>query len=363
MTKKAEIDGKPPPFFGIAIGFVIIAGGYGGGTVSGGCFNPAVALGVNFMSPSVKSLYLPIYMAAEMAGAFIAVTVFHLVRKECKIEAFEHYGKLQQICNKIEEKFDPEDTCELIGTFLLTLTWALNTLAAESELPSAAAGVWSIAACLMSLIYATGDISGGLFNPALTLAALGRFYGTNEGIGEKNAQGNYDRLCDPKMSSKEGPKYLIAQGIGGAAGAACSFFVTFHWPPAANVGPEKKPNGDHYGIGQAFFAEFFGTFLLAFVVLSVALVKKPKAPEYNAFAIGGCIVAAGYGFAPLSGGVLNPAIALANGVLRGVIFTTAAPALYILAEALGGVAAAAVFKFLTHTSEYEDVPSRGQKLP
>ena len=32
-------------YYGLAIGFVIIAGAYGAGAVSGGCFNPAVALG------------------------------------------------------------------------------------------------------------------------------------------------------------------------------------------------------------------------------------------------------------------------------------------------------------------------------
>merc|ERR1719443_2208844 len=33
-------------WFGLAIGFVIVAGAYGAGAVSGGCFNPAVATGI-----------------------------------------------------------------------------------------------------------------------------------------------------------------------------------------------------------------------------------------------------------------------------------------------------------------------------
>merc|ERR1719482_2322925 len=37
-------------FFGLAIGFVIIAGGYAAGNISGGAFNPAVALGTNISS-------------------------------------------------------------------------------------------------------------------------------------------------------------------------------------------------------------------------------------------------------------------------------------------------------------------------
>merc|ERR1719310_1247706 len=34
-------------FYGLAIGFVIIAGGYAGGNISGGAFNPAVAFGID----------------------------------------------------------------------------------------------------------------------------------------------------------------------------------------------------------------------------------------------------------------------------------------------------------------------------
>merc|ERR1719387_567510 len=34
-------------FYGLAIGFVIVAGGYSVGHISGGCFNPAVALGID----------------------------------------------------------------------------------------------------------------------------------------------------------------------------------------------------------------------------------------------------------------------------------------------------------------------------
>jgi aquaporin Z len=337
-------------YYGVAIGFVIIAGGYGGGAVSGGAFNPAVALGANFMNINWKSMYLPIYIACEMAGAFVAVELFHIISPEDKVEAFVNSSRLQAVSHKIESLFDPEDTAELLGTFFLTLTWALNGLVAEKQGGSPAA-VWSIAASLMCMIYAVGDISGGLFNPALTIAGIGRYYGTGEGIGEKCTEmgpkyGTYERLCDPKVSWTEGIKYMRSQAIGGAAGAACSWFVTYQWPPGAAIQP-----GNGYHLAQAFFAEFFGTFLLAYVVLCVALVRDPL-KEYAAFAIGGCIIAGGYGFAPLSGGVLNPAISLANGILRLNLFTTPYIVVYIVAECLGGIIAAVIFKFVTHKEEY-----------
>merc|ERR1719269_506566 len=37
-------------FYGLAIGFVIVAGAYSGGSVSMGCFNPAVAIGLDVSS-------------------------------------------------------------------------------------------------------------------------------------------------------------------------------------------------------------------------------------------------------------------------------------------------------------------------
>merc|ERR1719163_2245561 len=40
-------------FYGLAIGFVVVAGGYGAGHISGGCFNPAVAFGIDVSSAGI----------------------------------------------------------------------------------------------------------------------------------------------------------------------------------------------------------------------------------------------------------------------------------------------------------------------
>merc|ERR1719157_214833 len=46
----SNVHGGKNQFYGIAIGFVIVAGAYSGGSVSMGCFNPAVALGIDLGS-------------------------------------------------------------------------------------------------------------------------------------------------------------------------------------------------------------------------------------------------------------------------------------------------------------------------
>merc|ERR1719284_2345155 len=57
-------------------------------------------------------------------------------------------------------------TSEFVGTYMLVLTVGLNVLA------SSPAGAFSIAASLMCMIYALGDVSGANFNPAVTVAIL-----------------------------------------------------------------------------------------------------------------------------------------------------------------------------------------------
>jgi len=88
-------------------------------------------------------------------------------------------------------------------------------------------------------------------------------------------------------------------------------------------------------------------------VICVATTFTPL-KEYKAFAIGCTFIAGGYAFGPLSGGVLNPAVTIADCVVRAEVFTQfSTPLLFVGGQLLGGVLAAVVFRFLTHTHEME----------
>merc|ERR1719262_2063852 len=76
--KYSELEGNQ--WYGLAIGFVIIAGAYGAGVVSGGCFNPAVAIGVDVSSAWAGVEWCIPYALAEFLGAAIAVLAFKFVR-------------------------------------------------------------------------------------------------------------------------------------------------------------------------------------------------------------------------------------------------------------------------------------------
>merc|ERR1719471_1569767 len=60
-----KIGGKNQ-FYGLAIGFVIVAGAYGSGAVSGGCFNPAVAVAIDTVSFAQGFGWCIIYASFEL---------------------------------------------------------------------------------------------------------------------------------------------------------------------------------------------------------------------------------------------------------------------------------------------------------
>lgn len=62
-------------FYGLAIGFTVMAGAFAVGGISGGVFNPAVALGVVMMK-LIDASDIWIHLAADFAGGGIAGVVF-----------------------------------------------------------------------------------------------------------------------------------------------------------------------------------------------------------------------------------------------------------------------------------------------
>ncbi len=63
-------------YFGLAIGFTVMVGAYAVGPISGGAFNPAVALGITWMNLSAWSS-LWIFLVANLLGGAIAAFVFN----------------------------------------------------------------------------------------------------------------------------------------------------------------------------------------------------------------------------------------------------------------------------------------------
>merc|ERR1719263_1677994 len=170
-------------WYGLAIGFVIVAGAYGAGAVSGGCFNPAVAIGIDTSSAGLGFGWCIFYTLFEFIGAALAAVAFRMVRPE----DFDPDGTFA------EPTRAPKLVSEFLGTYMLVLTVGLNVLG------NSPAGAFSIAASLMCMIYALGDVSGANFNPAVTLAILA------------------SKMTD--LTAQKAGLYMLAQVAGGVVAA------------------------------------------------------------------------------------------------------------------------------------------------
>jgi len=71
-------------FYGWAIGMIVLTGAYAVGPISGGAFNPAVAVGISQMGITAWG-YIWIYLVAELAAGAAAAFVFKAAhRDECE---------------------------------------------------------------------------------------------------------------------------------------------------------------------------------------------------------------------------------------------------------------------------------------
>lgn len=296
-------------FYGLAIGFVIVAGAYGGGVVSGGCFNPAVAVGIHVASGNSGHLALFVYGFSQLLGAAAAAQLFRVVRP-WDFGGGAPSGGAQRT---------PKLVAEFLGTFMLVLTVGLNVLG------QSAAGAFSIAAALMSMIYALGDVSGAHFNPAVTVAVAA--------IGQHEPT---DIL-----------PYIGAQALGGFS-AALAYSLIY-----AGAG---FPLASDARWAQIALAETFFTFVLCFVVLSVACSKqadhRKDVASYFGLAIGSCVTVGGFAIGGISGGSLNPAVSLGVSTAaalggHGLVGPLAQALIYGVFELIGGLLAAGAFE-VTH---------------
>ncbi|MBE7705344.1 MAG: porin [Cyanobacteria bacterium SIG29] len=198
---------------------------------------------------------------------------------------------------------------EIIGTFFLVLT-----VVTTAHFGSALAA-FAIASALMVMVYAGGHISGGHYNPAVSLAACMR------GALEK----------------KQLIPYMVAQVIGGAlAVLVLKLAVGFD---AVTFEPSE------FALKGLLIAEFLFTFALCYVVLQTATTKNTAGNSYYGLAIGftvlvGALTVGG----ALCAGAFNPAVAVSVGIAN--MLTWKLVGFTVLANLLAGICAALTFKFV-----------------
>jgi len=200
-------------------------------------------------------------------------------------------------------------TVEAIGTFFLVFTVGAAVGSASSFAPL------GIGAVRMVMIYAGGHLSGGHYNPAVTLAVLVR----------------------RRISLREAVGYWLVQ-LG--AGLLAAVLVREIIDPALGAtGARMMLSGR--GLGAAFVAELLFTFALCYVVLNVATSKSHPDNSFYGLAIGFTVVAGAVAVGTISGGAFNPAVTLGAAVMDMCAWPTLL--VYRVAQVLAGIAAGVTF--------------------
>ncbi len=199
---------------------------------------------------------------------------------------------------------------EFVGTFFLVLTIGLTVLDGTPLAPLA------IGSSLMIMVYMGGHVSGGHFNPAVSLAVF---------------------LRGKMASGGEMMRYWAAQ-IAGAIVAALAV--------RAIVGTTFAPApADGSTTSAVLLVEFLYTFALALVVLNSAASAKTHGNSFYGLAIGFTVVVGAFAGGPISGGAFNPAVGIGPIAIDATMGsgTWSALWLYLVGPLLGGAAAAVVF--------------------
>jgi aquaporin Z len=195
---------------------------------------------------------------------------------------------------------------EFIGTFLLVLTIGLSS-----------GNALAIGAVLVALVYMGGYISGGHYNPAVTLSIL----------------------LLRKIKGSEAGMYIFVQLLAALVAAG-----TFQLIQDKNL---VVAPGTGVSFAAALAVEIIFTFALVSTVLHVAVSKKTENNNYYGLAIGLIVMAAVFAGGAISGGAFNPAVGIGVNLYDLSLLSENLSNiwLYLAGPIVGGILATYVFRY------------------
>ncbi|MFL2115907.1 MULTISPECIES: MIP/aquaporin family protein [Leuconostoc] len=230
---------------------------------------------------------------------------------------------------------------EFLGTFILVFVGTGSVVYSSATAQSPLTIGLAFGLALMVAIYAFGHISGGHFNPAVSLSMA----------------------IQKRLSWLDFAWYVVAQLLGAIVasaavlGGVASYLKTSTVTQAlSGQKMSVKQFIDLAGMGQtnftdgqgisAFAFEFGLTFLFILVISIVTKLANVPAPVVIGLFLAVLIIVA----LPITGGAFNPARALSPAIfVQGKALTNVW--VYIVADLLGGVLAAFVANFFNSKSE------------
>jgi len=202
---------------------------------------------------------------------------------------------------------------ELLGTFLF---FSIGYLSVAAFGVTDAAGLlvvpFSFGFGLLAAIFAFGHVSGGHFNPAVTVAAV----------------------VDGRTSVQDAVGYIVAQVAGALAAGLFVMVAVSQDAVAAGV---TRPSNGVTDIGALLIEIALSA---GFIVVILAATKH--ATSLAALAIPLTLVAIHFASASLSGASVNPARSIGSAVIGGDLGSIW---IYLVGPTVGGVLGALIYRF------------------
>ena len=203
---------------------------------------------------------------------------------------------------------------ELLGTFLFIMIGYASVAAFNNTTPPTAGLLvvpFSFGLGLLAAIYAFGHVSGGHYNPAVTVAMV----------------------LDKRTTPIDAVGYIIAQVIG-AIGAAGVIYLTVS---QAAVSAGRTVPGPGISDTSALILETIFTAIFLIVILTAS----KRAGSFAGVAIALTLVAIHFGIATLTGSSVNPARSIGSAVIGGDLTSLW---IYLVGPTIGGIIGWVVFR-------------------
>ncbi|GAB7006096.1 hypothetical protein JCM18899A_35690 [Nocardioides sp. AN3] len=213
---------------------------------------------------------------------------------------------------------------EALGTFILVMLGCGAAIATNADVVATG---FTFGITVVIGVYAFGRISGGHFNPAVTVGAAvgGRF------------------------AWKQVPAYVITQ-VAAAIVAALVLFIIVQGVPGYDTSHHMGQNG--YGDYSAVHLHWWAAFLVELIITAIFVTiilgvtdERNEHPALAPLAIGFTLAAIHFVAIPLTGTSVNPARSIGPALFAGGA-NVVQLWLFILAPLVGGAAAGVVYPLL-----------------
>ncbi|GHV12021.1 aquaporin Z [Fibrobacterales bacterium] len=210
---------------------------------------------------------------------------------------------------------------EFIGTFVLVLFGCGSAVLAGDHIGFAGVSL-AFGLSVLVMAYAVGPISGGHFNPAVTLGLV----------------------AGGKFSGKDAIPYIVSQLLGATVSAGVIYLIATGKSGSTGVGDFAANTFSTYGLCAAFLTEAVLTFVFLIVILGST--AKNAAAGFAPIAIGLTLTAIHLVSIPVTNTSVNPARSFSQAVFSANPLALSQLWLFWLAPILGAVIAGFAWRFL-----------------